>query len=103
MLLVAGKYAALGEKRDISESVLFSIRAVKKRRNVDDDFRVPLRNQFEPLAVPIIPDAETRGIVLVNEVGAQLLLQARRDGDQAASPSAAARTEPGSRAPASAR
>ena len=37
-----------------------------------------LRNQFQTLAVSVIPDAESLGVVLVNEVGAYFLFETRR-------------------------
>src|ERR1700733_291871 len=74
VLLVPRKDAVLGIEREIAEAVLFAIGSVEEGRDVDKNLNAPLGNELQPLAVAVIPHGKSGWVVLVEEVGAQLLL-----------------------------
>src|ERR1700733_112353 len=86
VLLVPRKDAALGVEREIAEAVLLAIGAVEEGRDVDKDLNAPLGNELQSLAIAVIPHCKPGWVVLVDEVGAQLLLQPRRHRDQRGNP-----------------
>jgi hypothetical protein len=75
VLLIAREDAAFGEKRHVAPTVWLPVGAVKVRRDIDDDFGVPLGDKFEPFGIPIVPDGEAFWVVLVNVIGAKFLFE----------------------------
>jgi hypothetical protein len=86
MLFIAGEEALLHVEGDVTEAIGCAVVAIEKRRQVDEDFRMSFGNEFETLAIVVVPDFLGLGVIAVDEVGAELLLQTRRDGDERGDP-----------------
>jgi hypothetical protein len=85
-LLVAGEDAELGVEADVAEAVGLAVAAGEEGRDVEEELDAAEGDDLEALAVVVDPDGAGGGIVLVDEVGAELLLEARGDEDERGDP-----------------
>jgi len=73
MLLVARVEPVLRQKGGVAKTVRCTIGTIEEWRNIEDELSVPFGNQFQRFAIPVVPDGEALGVVLMNEVAANLL------------------------------
>ena len=86
VLLVPREDAVLGIEGEIAETVLLAIGAVEERWDIDEDLNVLIGDELQPFAVAVIPHGKPGWVVLVDEVGTQLLLQSWRHRHQGRDP-----------------
>src|ERR1035437_7906893 len=82
MLFIVRVDALLGKKRNVAKAIGRTIGTIEKRRKINDDLCMLFWNQFQPLAVSIVPNRKGLWVVLMHKVSSELLLQSRRHSNQ---------------------